>query len=75
MPSELQPYWTFREELIIEDGMILKGTTIVIPSKKHESFLKLIHQGHLGLNKCQLHAKETVYLPGLNEQLEKLVLN
>ena len=73
VPSELQPYWTFREELKIEDGLILKGTRIVIPSKKHESILKLIHQEHLGLNKCKLCAKETVYWPGLNEQLEKLV--
>ena len=44
MPSELQPYLTFREELTIEDGLILKGTRIVIPSKKRESILKLIHQ-------------------------------
>ena len=44
-PNEIQPYWTFREELTIEDGLILKG------------------------------AKETVYWPGLNDQLEKLVLN
>ena len=39
------------------------------------SFLKLIHEGHLGINKCKLHAKETVYWLGLNYQLEKLVLN
>ena len=37
--------------------------------------LKLIHEGHLGLTKCKLRAKETVYWPGLNDQLEKLVLN
>ena len=35
--------------------------------------LNLIHEGHLGLNKCKLRAKDTVYWPGLNEQLEKLV--
>ena len=35
VPPELQPYWTFREELTIEDGLILKGTRIVIPSKQH----------------------------------------
>ena len=35
----------------------------------------MIHEGHLGLNKCKLRAKETVYWPGLNEQLEDLVLN
>ena len=73
--KDLQPYWTFREELTIEDGLILKGTRILIPSKKHEAVLKLIHEGHLGLNKCKLHAKETVYWPGLNDKLDKLILN
>ena len=75
VPSALQSYWTFREEITIEDGIILKGTRIVIPAKKREAILKLIHEGHLGLNKCKLHAKETVYWPGLNNQLEKLILN
>ena len=75
LPSEIQPFCTFREELTIADGLILKGTIIVIPRKKQDIILKLIHEGHLGLNKCKLHAKETVYCPGLNEQLEKLILN
>ena len=75
VPKELQPYWTLREELTIEDGLILKGTRIVIRSKKHEVVLKLNHEGHLGLSKCKLHAKETVYWPALNGQLDKLILN
>ena len=75
LPSEIQPYWTFREELTIEDGLILKGTRIVVPSMKQAEILKLIHEGHLGLTKCKLRAKETVYWSGLNNQLEKLVLN
>ena len=75
VPPVLQPYCTFREELTVEYGLILKGTRIVIPAKKHEAILKLIHEGHLGLNKCKLCTKETVYWPGLNDQLEKLVLN
>ena len=28
----LQPYWTFREELMTEDGIVLKGTWIVVPT-------------------------------------------
>ena len=62
VPSVLQSYWTFREELMIKDGITLKGTRIVIPVKKHESDLKLIHEGHLGLNKWRLHAKENCLL-------------
>ena len=75
VPSVMQFYWTFREELTIEDGIILKSTRIVIPAKKWEAVLKLIHEGHLGLNKHKQHVKETVYWPGLNDQPEKLVLH
>ena len=75
VPIEVQKYWTFCEELTIEDGLILKGTRIIIPDKKREEILKLIHEGHLGLNKCKMRAKETVYWPGINEQLEQLILN
>ena len=53
----------------------MKSTRIVIPAKKCEAILKLIHEEHLGLNKCKLHTKDAVYWPGQNDQLEKLVLN
>ena len=46
VPSKIQPQWTFREELTMEDGIVLKGTCIVIPHKKHHITLNLIHQGH-----------------------------
>ena len=75
VPQEIQKYWTFHEELTIEDGLILKGTCFVIPDKMREDILKQIHEGHLGLNKCQMRAKETIYWPGLNGQLENLILN
>ena len=75
VPIKVQKYWTFREELTIEDGLVLKGTRIIIPNNKREEILKLIHEGHLGLNKCKMRAKETVYWPGINEQLGQLMLN
>ena len=53
VPSVIQSYWKFTEELTIEDGIILKGIRIDIPAKKWEAVLKLIHEGHLGLNKCK----------------------
>ena len=75
VPNVLQPYWTFREEFMVEGGIVLKGTQIVILTKKFEAILKSIHEGHLGVNKCKLRAKDTVYWPGLNDQFEKLNLN
>ena len=75
VPPEIQAYWTFHEELAIEDGLVLKGSRIVIPKSKHKQVLTMIHEGHLGLGKCKLQIKDTVYWPGINEQLKKLILN
>ena len=62
VPPVLQHFWTFREELTVEDGLILKGTRIVIPNKQCKAVLKLIHEGHLGLNKLQAACKRNCVL-------------
>ena len=53
VPSEIQQSWTFTEDLTIEDGIVLKGTCFVIPRKKYQSILHLIHEGHLRFSKMQ----------------------
>ena len=73
--QDIQPYLTIREELTVEEGIVLKGNCIVMPHKKNQATLQLINEGHLGLGKCKLRDKDTVYWPGLNDQLEKLILN
>ena len=47
----------------------------MLPPKKCEATLKLIHKGHLGPGKCTLRAKYTEYWPDFNNQLEKSILN
>ena len=47
----------------------------MVAHKKCQTTLQLIHEGHLGLGKYKFRAKDTVYWPGLNDQLEKLILN
>ena len=54
VPNKLQAYWTFQEELMVQDGIVVKGTRIVIPEKKCDPTLKTLHEGHLGLGKCKL---------------------
>ena len=57
LQKELQAYWTFREEMTVEDGLILKATRIVIPPSMRESTLLQLHEGHLGFTKCYNRAK------------------
>ena len=71
----LKSYWTFREELTVENGMVLKDTCIVIPHKMRKRILNQLHEGHLGENKCQAKAAHTVYWPNISEDIVQFMLN
>ena len=73
--SVLQSYWKFRGGTNDRRWHHFERYKNVMPAKKWEAVLKFVHEGHLGLNKCKLCAKETVIWPGLHDQLEKLILN
>ena len=47
--SHLHGFWNFRDELSIENGIILKSHKILIPSSIQCKILELIHKGHLGM--------------------------
>ena len=73
VPEEIQPYWNSREQITIENGMLLKNTRIIIPHALQPELVQKIHEGHLGLKKCLYQAHETVYWPNIQKDLtEKL---
>ena len=72
-PSILQPYWNYRDELAVEDGLLLKGTKLIIPKQMQPEVLNQIHSGHLGIEKCCLRARTTVFWNGLHKDIEELV--
>lgn len=59
-PLPLCDFWNFREDLTIEDGIILKCDRIVVPPTLRPNILKTVHQGHLGVEKCLLRARSSV---------------
>ena len=44
-------YFTYREELTIIDGLLVKGNHIVIPTNMCHDCLETLHASHLGVNK------------------------
>ena len=62
-----------RGELSVVDGMLLKQERIVIPKALRVEMLKRIHEGHLGMEKCKRRARESVFWPGINQDIESLV--
>ena len=69
----LYPYWTFREELSVEDGLIFKAQRLVIPTSQRSAFLTDLHLGHFGEEKTLLRARESVYWPGITEDIRQFI--
>ena len=69
----LRVYWSYKEDLSVINGIIFKGERIVIPMKMRTDILKKLHQSHMGIEKTKLRARETVFWPGINRQIEDMV--
>ena len=73
IPPDLQAYWTFRDKLSVDNGIIIKGDRLVIPQSMWEELLAILHTGHLGMEKTKLKARSSVYWPGINQDIYSLV--
>ena len=69
----IQPYWESRANITFIDGLLLNTDRIIIPQLLHQEMLQNIHQGHLGMVKCKRRARQSIFWPGMNKQIEKLI--
>ena len=58
LPSDMKPYWDFRDELSVYDGIIFKGERVVIPKDMQSEILHMIHYSHQGLVKSKQLARD-----------------
>eukprot|EP00731_Ephydatia_muelleri_P000002 Em0001g2a len=68
--GEWKQFFHVASELSVEDSLLLRGNRIVIPMALRAPVLNRLHEGHLGINKCRDRARESVWWPGLNRELE-----
>ena len=73
LPKNLREFWSCKDELSVEDGLVLKGERVLIPTNVRSYILRNIHAGHQGMEKCKLRAKTCVYWKGINADIERTV--
>ena len=71
--KNLQDFWNYRDELSVLDRLVLKGSCIVIPESCRDKILDQLHEGHFGMDRTKLHARDSVYWPNINKDIECLV--
>ena len=69
----MQPYHRRRHDLSIEDGCLLRGSRVVVPPKLSSRVVDELHEGHPGIAKMKSLARQYVWWPGLDGDLEDRV--
>ena len=68
----LAPYTCRRNELSIQDGCVLWGSRVVIPTKLRSDLLTELHSGHTGSTRMKELARSYLWWPDLDKQLEEV---
>ena len=70
---ELHPYFHIRDELAVENGIIVRGTRCLIPATLRRTILNRIHSAHMGIVGSVRRARLSVYWPGMTTDIENFV--
>jgi hypothetical protein len=68
-------YYNYRDELSIQDGIVLRGERVVIPRSMRADMKRRIHAGHLGINSCLRRARDVVFWPGMSSEIRQFIEN
>lgn len=71
--QECLPYWQFKDELTLHDGIIMRGQRYFIPAALRASVLGSLHDGHEGITKCKRRAKLSCWWPGIARDIADTV--
>ena len=67
-------YWSFKEELSMEDGLLFKSDRIVVPRSLRAEVLDEIHGAHMGESKSLSFARDFyVFCPSMTAQIKDRV--
>lgn len=69
----LKPYFACRSELSLENGCILRGHKLVIPSKFREQLLEELHSSHFGVVKTKAEARSRMWWPNIDKHIEEKI--
>ena len=73
--TKIRPYWSYRDELAVINGVILKWRCIIIPDNLKQQVLTQLHTNHMGIEKTKQLAHESVFWHNINSNIEAYIKN
>ena len=73
VPDNLKDYWNYRDELTVENGILLKSHKFIVPKNLQSVYIDKIHAGHLGINKSLQKAREYLFWKGYTKDISEAI--
>jgi transposase InsO family protein len=73
LPPPIAAFFSFRDELTVVDGIILRGERVVIPYDIRKMMKEKVHSSHLGISGCLRRARECLYWPNMTTEIRDFI--
>ena len=73
LPLSLTPYFSFKDELTVQDGLIFKGDRVLVPQSLRKEMMQAIHATHSGIEGCLKRSRECLFWPGMTADIKNLI--
>ncbi|XP_069792246.1 filensin [Narcine bancroftii] len=70
LPAVVQPFFPYRDELLIDEGIIMKSLRAVMPCTLQNMYMEILHRWHPGAEMTKRRAKHIVFWPGMTENID-----
>lgn len=69
LPEQLTPYYSYRDEMIVHDGLVFKGERVTVPISYRSVVKNHLHLSHLGRESMLRRARMCVFWPGMTSEI------
>jgi hypothetical protein len=69
----LKQFQRIASDIYEMDGLLFVHGKIIVPSSMHQAMLSIVHEGHLGIDKCKALARQSMFWPGMSRDVELTV--
>ena len=73
--TKFKPYLTVKDSLTLYKCLYLKDLRFVVPLTLMSEILNILHQGHIGIKRTKLRARNTVHWPRISKDITELISN
>ena len=74
LPEQCRAYWRARDQLSIDDDLVVYGCRLVVPTTLRKQVLSELHASHQGRLRTKQRAQLIVYWPGMDNEIDNLIL-